>query len=260
MRFIPSLSEKCEKCSIFVDENQTTMNTILIIEDDRRVANILKRGLEVAGFVVISAYDGEKGLQLFHAETVDLVICDIMLPKIDGFGVCKEIRKTNRNIPILMLTALGEIDDKLVGFDSGADDYMVKPFDLRELEVRIKLLLKRQASTDDQQIDIERYCDLEIDLRTQTVTRQGQEIKLTPREYNLLLYMVRNPERVLTRQEIAQKVWNTYFETGTNFIDVYINYLRKKIDRDFAIKLIQTKSGVGFIFREKPLISKHVNE
>jgi DNA-binding response OmpR family regulator len=204
------------------------MNNLLVIEDDRRVADILKRGLEGAGFTVLPAYDGEMGLQLFQSEKCDLVICDIMLPKIDGFGVCKEIRKTDSKIPILMLTALGEIDDKLVGFDSGANDYMVKPFDMRELEVRIKLLLKRQSVTDEQQADSLRYNDLEIDLRTQTVTRNGQEIKLTPREFNLLLYMLRNPQRILTRQEIAQKVWNTHFETGTNFIDVYINYLRKK--------------------------------
>jgi DNA-binding response OmpR family regulator len=232
------------------------MNTLLVIEDDRRVADILKRGLEGAGFSVLSATDGEKGLQIFNSERCDLVICDIMLPKIDGFGVCKEIRKTDSKIPILMLTALGEIDDKLDGFDSGANDYMVKPFDMRELEVRIKLLLKQQPKSDEQQSDLLRYSDLEINLPTQTVTRGGQEIKLTPREFNLLLYMVRNPERILTRQEIAQKVWNTYFETGTNFIDVYINYLRKKIDRDFAVKLIHTKPGIGFIFQ----ISKQVDE
>ena len=227
------------------------MNTLLVIEDDRRVADILKRGLEGAGFTVLSATDGEMGLQIFKSEKCDLVICDIMLPKIDGFGVCKEIRKTDSKIPILMLTALGEIDDKLDGFDSGANDYMVKPFDMRELEVRIKLLLKRESTTDEQQSDFLKYSDLEIDLRTQTVTRNGQEIKLTPREFNLLLYMVRNPERILSRQEIAQKVWNTYFETGTNFIDVYINYLRKKIDRDFPVKLIHTKPGIGFIFSNK---------
>ena len=227
------------------------MNTLLVIEDDRRVADILKRGLEGAGFTILSATDGEMGLQLFNSSTCDLVICDIMLPKIDGFGVCKEIRKTDSKIPILMLTALGEIDDKLDGFDSGANDYMVKPFDMRELEVRIKLLLKRESAADEQQSDFLKYSDLEIDLRTQTVTRNGQEIKLTPREFNLLLYMVRNPERILSRQEIAQKVWNTYFETGTNFIDVYINYLRKKIDRDFSVKLIHTKPGIGFIFSNK---------
>ena len=224
---------------------------LLVIEDDRRVADILKRGLEGAGFTVLSATDGEMGLQLFNSEKCDLVICDIMLPKIDGFGVCKEIRKTDSKIPILMLTALGEIDDKLDGFDSGANDYMVKPFDMRELEMRIKLLLKRESTTDEQKPDILHYSDLEISLPTQTVTRGGQEIKLTPREFNLLLYMVRNPERILTRQEIAQKVWNTYFETGTNFIDVYINYLRKKIDRDFSVKLIHTKPGIGFIFSNK---------
>jgi len=224
-------------------------NTLLVIEDDLRVADVLKRGLLSAGFVVLSAHDGEAGLKLFRAEKCDMVICDIMLPKMNGFEVCKEIRKINADIPILMLTALGETDDKLDGFDSGADDYMVKPFDMRELEARIKVLLKRKSTTDEQQTDFLRYADLEIDLRTHVVTRNGQEIKLTPKEFNLLLYMVRNPERVLTRQEIAQKVWDTHFDTGTNFIDVYINYLRKKIDRDYDVKLIHTKSGVGFIFQ-----------
>jgi DNA-binding response OmpR family regulator len=233
------------------NRNFAPMNTLLVIEDDRRVADILKRGLEGAGFTVLSATDGEMGLQIFKSSTCDLVICDIMLPKIDGFGVCKEIRKTDNKIPILMLTALGEIDDKLDGFDSGANDYMVKPFDMRELEVRIKLLLKQQPKNAEQQSDFLRYSDLEIDLRTQTVTRNGQEIKLTPREFNLLLYMSRNPERILTRQEIAQKVWNTHFETGTNFIDVYINYLRKKIDNNYPVKLIHTKPGVGFIFQSE---------
>jgi len=220
---------------------------LLIVEDDLRVSDVLKRGLEEAGFEVSLAFDGEMGLKLFSLGKYNMVISDIMLPKMDGFELSKEIRKMNGDIPILMLTALGETDDKLDGFNSGADDYMVKPFDIRELEARIRILLKRKKP----QSEALSYDDLKIDLRTHTVTRNGQEIKLTPKEFNLLQYMMRHPERILTRQEIAENVWDTHFDTGTNFIDVYINYLRKKVDRDFPVKLVHTKPGIGFIFQSK---------
>ena len=151
-----------------------------------------------------------------------------------------------------MLTALGTTDDKLEGFDAGADDYMVKPFDIRELEARVRVLLKRVVSDDAGLPEKElTYADLEVNLLMKTVYRDKQEIKLTPKEFNLLTYMVQNPERVLSRTEIAEKVWGTHFDTGTNFIDVYINYLRKKIDRDFDIKLIHTKPGMGFILHSE---------
>lgn len=227
------------------------MNTLLVIEDDRRVADVLKRGLEEAGFEVSVAHDGETGLELFRSVKHNMVISDIVLPNMDGLKICKEIRKIDNGIPILMLTALGETDDKLDGFGSGADDYMVKPFDIRELEARINVLLKRKSTTVAQQCESLCYDDLKIDLRTHTVTRNGQEIKLTPKEFNLLQYMVRHSERVLTRNEIAKEVWDTHFDTGTNFIDVYINYLRKKIDRNYPVKLIHTKPGIGFIFQSK---------
>ena len=150
-----------------------------------------------------------------------------------------------------MLTALGSTDDKLEGFDAGADDYMVKPFDFRELNARINVLLKRSAENIRQVPEELIYADLKINLKSKTVYRNECEIKLSPKEYNLLVYMVENAERVLSRVEIADKVWNTHFDTGTNFIDVYINYLRKKIDRNFEKKLIQTKTGMGFIFTDK---------
>lgn len=228
------------------------MHTILIIEDESRVASLLKNGLEENGYRTMVAYDGVMGLRLFHAHTFDLVISDIILPKMDGFELCKEIRKVNPSVPILMLTALGSTDDKLDGFDAGADDYMVKPFDFRELYARIKVLLKRHhennASPQPKEI---RYADLYIDLQGKNVKRNDTPIKLSPKEYNLLVYMADNAERVLSRVEIADKVWNTHFDTGTNFIDVYINYLRKKIDRDFETKLIHTKAGMGFILTDK---------
>ena len=170
----------------------------------------------------------------------------------NGFELCKEIRNINNRVPVLMLTALGTTDDKLDGFDAGADDYMVKPFDFRELNARIKVLLKRRLpGISETQLTELVYADLRIDRQTKTVYRQEREIKLSPKEYNLLLYMAENPERLLTRVEIADKVWNTHFDTGTNFIDVYINYLRKKIDRDYDVKLIHTKPGMGFIFRQE---------
>ena len=169
----------------------------------------------------------------------------------DFFGREKEIRKVNPVVPILMLTALGSTDDKLDGFDAGADDYMVKPFDFRELNARLKVLLRRKTETPVETPQEAVYADIRVDLQRHEVTRGGQPVKLSPKEYNLLVYMVENAERVISRVEIAEKVWNTHFDTGTNFIDVYINYLRKKIDKEFDRKLIHTKPGVGFILSDK---------
>ncbi len=227
------------------------MQKILIVEDEKRVADLLKYGLEENGFLTMVAYDGAMGLRLFQTNEFHMVISDIILPKLDGFELCKEIRKQNSSIPILMLTALGSTDDKLDGFDAGADDYMVKPFDFRELIARVKVLLKRNTETLDIKPKKLIYADLIIDLSLREVTRSGTTIKLSPKEYNLLVYMVENAEKVISRLDIAEKVWNTHFDTGTNFIDVYINYLRKKIDKNFPLKLIHTKPGMGFIFSEK---------
>ncbi len=227
------------------------MQTILIVEDEKRVADLLKIGLEENGYQTMVAYDGAMGLRLFQSNVFQLVISDIILPKLDGFELCREIRKLNEKVPVLMLTALGSADDKLDGFDAGADDYMVKPFDFRELIARVKVLLRRSAETVAVQPDQIVYADLSINLKLQEVRRKDIPVKLSPKEYNLLLYMVENAEKVISRVEIAEKVWNTHFDTGTNFIDVYINYLRKKIDKEFDTKLIHTKPGVGFIFSDK---------
>lgn len=227
------------------------MQTILIVEDEKRVADLLKIGLEENGYQTLVAYDGAMGLRLFQSNSFQLVISDIILPKLDGFELCKEIRKVNERIPILMLTALGSADDKLEGFDAGADDYMVKPFDFRELNARVKVLLKRNAEIVVRPPEQITYADLSVNLNLREVRRNNIAIKLSPKEYNLLLYMLENAEKVITRVEIAEKVWNTHFDTGTNFIDVYINYLRKKIDKDFGKKLIHTKPGVGFILSDK---------
>ena len=202
------------------------MQTILIVEDEKRVADLLKAGLEENGYQTMVAYDGAMGLRLFQTYSFHLVISDIILPKMDGFELCKEIRKQNEKIPILMLTALGSTDDKLDGFDAGADDYMTKPFDFRELTARVKVLLKRNKEIVADAPEQIEYADLTINLNLREVKRQGKAIKLSPKEYNL-------------------------FDTGTNFIDVYINYLRKKIDKEFDVKLIHTKPGIGFILTDK---------
>lgn len=230
---------------------------ILIIEDEKRVADLLKIGLEEHGYNVMVAYDGSMGLRLFNSKKFNLIISDIILPKLDGFELCKAIRCKDKNIPILILTALGTTDDKLEGFDVGADDYIVKPFDLRELMARVKALLKRhnnQINEDEQKIKNIIYADLQIDPNLHECKRGETNIKLTPKEYNLLEYMVLHAERIISRSEIAKNVWNTHFDTGTNFIDVYINYLRKKIDRPFSIKLIHTKLGIGFVLTKNKII------
>lgn len=224
---------------------------ILVIEDDRRLAGLIKRGLEDQSFSVTLAHDGYAGKKMAMNSDYDLIITDIILPKINGIDLCKEIRKTKPEVPIIMLTALGTTDDKVEGFDAGANDYLVKPFDFRELYARIYALLKRTHVSAKPSVFILRYGDLELNRKTKTVRRSGKEISLTPKEFKLLEYMIENNERVLSRAEIADKVWDTHFDTGTNFIDVYINYLRKKIDKDFKAKLIHTKPGMGFIFKEE---------
>jgi DNA-binding response OmpR family regulator len=226
---------------------------VLIIEDDQRVAELIKRGLEEQGFFTTLAYDGLSGKKLALQNNYDLIITDIILPKMDGLDLCKIIRQTKPEIPIIMLTALGTTDDKVEGFDAGADDYLVKPFEMRELLVRIRALFKRQNKITNNSGNILKYADLEMNLYTKIVKRKETEINLTPKEFNLLEYMIGNAERVLSRVEIAENVWDTHFDTGTNFIDVYINYLRKKIDKDFDKKLIHTKSGMGFILKSEEL-------
>lgn len=223
---------------------------ILVIEDEQRMAEMIKKGLEEQGFQISLAYDGEMGKKLALSQSFDLIIMDLILPKINGLDLCKQIRSVLPDCPIIMLTALGTTDDKVEGFDAGANDYLVKPFDFRELHARIRALTKRnQANTNTySQGFLLRFADMEMNLQTKIVKRNQVVIALTPKEFRLLEYMMKNPERVLSRNEIAEKVWDT-FDSGTNFIDVYINYLRKKIDKNFPTKLIHTRSGMGFIFK-----------
>jgi two-component system copper resistance phosphate regulon response regulator CusR len=225
---------------------------ILVIEDEEGVALPIKKGLEELGFSITVAVDGSIGKSLALSEAFDLIITDILLPKINGIELCKLVRQELPDMPIIMLTALGTTDDKVEGFDAGANDYLVKPFDFRELYVRIRELLKRvngSAAGGGPGKTILMAGDLEMNLQTKIVRRGDKEINLTRKEFKLLEYMMNNQERVLSRAEIAEHVWETSFDTGTNFIDVYINYLRKKIDRDQAVKLIHTKPGIGFLFK-----------
>ena len=224
---------------------------ILLVEDDERIASLVKRGLEENDYQVTIAYDGLMGKKLALQHDYDLIITDIILPKLSGLELCKEIRAIKPEILIIMLTALGTTDEKVEGFDAGANDYLVKPFDFRELHVRIRALTNRPNRAVKNQGFLLKYANLELNNQTKTVSRSGMNINLTPKEFKLLEYMMQNCERILSRTEIAEKVWETHFDTGTNFIDVYINYLRKKIDRDFEPKLIHTKSGMGFIFKEE---------
>ena len=227
-------------------------NSILIIEDDQRLAMLLRTGIEEAGYRVLLAYDAEMALRLMKCDgnNADLIISDIILPGMNGLELCKRIRTERPEVPILMLTALGTTDDKLEGFDAGADDYLTKPFDFRELLARINVLLKRKGSTPVVTSDtktILTYDNLSLDIDKHECERGGVSIKLTPKEFALLQYLMENAGHVVSRIEIQENVWHTHFDTGTNFIDVYINYLRRKIDKEFDTKLIHTKPGIGFI-------------
>lgn len=224
------------------------MLKILIIEDDVWISKMLKRGLADAGFYVDMATDGISGVKMATEQDYNLVITDVMIPGINGIQACKEIRQLNPGLPILMLTALSTTDDKITGFESGADDYLVKPFDFRELLVRIQSLIRRDTLSSNNS-EILKYSDLEMNLLKRTVIRQGIEITLTPKEFDLLKYLLSNSERVVTRNDLSQKVWDKHFDTGTNYIDVYINYLRNKVDKEFEEKLIHTRQGIGFILQ-----------
>jgi len=225
---------------------------ILIVEDEQRLADILKKQLEESGFNAEIAYDGYVGKQLVERNKYNLIILDINLPLINGYDLCKEIRKTNSNIPIIMLTAFGTPDNKIAGFNVGADDYIVKPFDFRELLARVNVFIRRSDSNvmNPEKIGI---ADLEMDLNTKTVTRASKKIDLTAKESLLLETFLKNKDKLLTREFIIEQVWGIEFDPNTNIIDVYINYLRKKIDKDFEPKIIHTKFGFGFYCSDKEI-------
>jgi DNA-binding response OmpR family regulator len=220
---------------------------ILIVEDEPKVASFIKKGLEESNYEAEIAYDGISGYNLSQQFHYDLFILDVIIPGISGLDLCQKLKMQNPDIPILMLTALGTTDDKLIGFDAGADDYMIKPFEFRELLARIKVLLKTANKVSDLSNKLI-YGDLELDLNRKTVKRGTAQMELTAKEFSLIEYFMRNSGRVLSRNDIAEKVWDVRFDSGTNVVDVYVNFLRKKIDKGFDKKLIHTKVGFGYIF------------
>ena len=224
---------------------------ILLIEDEKKIADTLSKGLGELDYHVEKAYDGKIGLRLFEAGNFNLVITDINLPGINGYDLTKIIRSNNQHIPIIMLTALNTTDDKIEGFDAGADDYLVKPFEFKELLVRIKALLKRTMHQQLPSGNVLKVADLELNSDSKEVNRNGVTITLTAKEFQLLEYFMRNRNRLVSRMDIAEKVWDLDFDTRTNVIDVYVNFLRKKIDKDFDPKLIHTQVGMGYIMKEK---------
>jgi two-component system, OmpR family, copper resistance phosphate regulon response regulator CusR len=223
---------------------------ILIVEDEKKIADSLKQGLTENSFRAEVAYDGVMGWKLFRNQPFDLVILDINLPGMNGYELCKAIRSANAAIPVVMLTAMNAVDDKIEGFDAGADDYIIKPFDFRELLVRIRALLKRIHTTVATGTLL-KAGDLVMNLDSKEVTRNEQTIPLTAKEFQLLEYLLRNKNRVVSRADIALQVWDIDFDTRTNVIDVYVNYLRKKIDKGFDEPLIHTQVGMGYILKDK---------
>jgi DNA-binding response OmpR family regulator len=222
---------------------------ILIVEDEPKVASFLKKGLEENNYEAEVAYDGLMAEKLVRSNQYDLFILDIIIPGINGLELCKRLKLINSNIPVLMLTALGTTDDKIIGFEAGASDYLVKPFEFRELLARVKVLLKRPDQT--QKITNTLIVgDIELDLERKVVRRENTYIDLTAKEFSLLEYFMRNSGRVLSRIDIAEKVWDIKFDFGTNVVDVYVNFLRKKIDKGFDKKMIHTRVGFGYVFGE----------
>lgn len=222
---------------------------ILVVEDEKKVASFLKKGLEEEHYAVDTAFDGEEGLDLAHINEYDLIILDIMLPKLDGMEVLRRIRANGSSLPIIMLTAKDSTDEIICGLDSGSDDYLTKPFSFAELLARVRALLRRGIK---EKTDLLRVGDLSLSISTHQVKRGEKKIELTPKEYTLLEYFMRNPNRVLTRTLIAEHVWDYYFDSSTNVVDVYVNYLRKKIDRGFEKKLIHTIRGSGYMMKDEP--------
>jgi heavy metal response regulator len=220
---------------------------ILLIEDEKKIAGFIKRGLMEEKYVVDTAFDGEQGLYLAEVNPYDLIILDIMLPLKDGISVCEELRGKHIDIPVLMLTAKNEVNDKVRGLNCGADDYLTKPFAFAEFLARVRALIRRKTGN---KSTVLKAADLQLDQLTHRVTRAGKEIELTTKEYMLLEYLMLNANTVVTRTMISEHVWHEDFDSFTNVIDVYINYIRKKIDRDFTKKLIHTIRGTGYILKE----------
>ena len=233
------------------------MKKIILIEDESSVVSFIKKGLQELEYEISVALDGNSGIKMVENNDFDIIILDIMLPDINGLEVCKEIRKKNKTVPILFLTALDSSENIVMGLESGGDDYLVKPFKFIELVARIKSLLRRSGhSNGADAIEVEndeniyQFEDLTINDYTKKVTRNGTEISLTSTEYKLLLYFLNNPEKVISRAEILEAVWGVNYELGTNVVDVYVNYLRKKLDNMDDNKIIHTVIGMGYVLKK----------
>jgi two-component system, OmpR family, response regulator len=221
---------------------------ILVVEDEKRMAAFIKKGLKEAHYAVDLADNGEDALFMATECPYDLIVLDIMIPGHDGIDVCRKLRKAKIDTPVLMLTARDEVEDKISGLDAGADDYLTKPFSFPEFLARVRALLRRKAPEKTTRLKV---ADLELDQSTRKVTRAGAEIALTPTEYGLLEYLMLNNGNVVTRTMLSEHVWNDDFDAFSNVINVYINYLRKKIDQDHKTKLIHSLRGVGYVLKEE---------
>ena len=223
---------------------------LLIIEDEPKIADTLKLGLSEVGYEADVAYDGINGEQLFRNNEYDLVILDINLPGINGYQLCKDFRTTDSHTPIIMLTSLVELEDKVEGYEAGADDYIVKPFEFKELLLKIKVFLKRATNQSSSEPVVLAAGDLELNTESKEVRRGHKLINLTAKEFQLLEFLLQKKNKVVSRNDIATNVWGIDFDTNTNVIDVYINYLRNKIDNPFEQKLIVTQIGMGYILKD----------
>lgn len=233
------------------------MKKIILIEDESSVVSFIKKGLQELDYEISVALDGGTGIKMVDSNDFDMIILDIMLPDINGLEVCKEIRKKNKTVPILFLTALDSSENIVMGLESGGDDYLVKPFKFIELVARIKSLLRRSGHSngaDSNEVEndenIYQFEDLTVNDYTKKVSRNGTEISLTSTEYKLLLYFLNNPEKVISRAEILEAVWGVNYELGTNVVDVYVNYLRKKLDNQDDSKIIHTVIGMGYVLKK----------
>lgn len=222
---------------------------LLLVEDEASLASFLKKGFVSEGIHLDVAFDGAVARSKMMANAYDLAIIDINIPVINGYEVCKIFKSVQPLSRVIFLTALDGIDEKTMGFEAGGDDYLVKPFEFKELLLRVKALIKRSGVQQVSQILL-KVADLEMDTAAKTVTRAGKRIDLTAREYSLLEYLMINKGRIVSRVDIAEKVWDLHFDTSTNVIDVYINYLRKKVDKGHAVRLLHTVVGMGYVLRE----------
>ncbi|MBS1588819.1 MAG: response regulator transcription factor [Bacteroidetes bacterium] len=227
------------------------MVNILLVEDDLKIATFIKKGLEESLFHVHLARDGKEGIKLCDEHDYDLIILDVMLPELDGFDVCQTLRRRKIPTPIIMLSALDSPEEKIKGLQTGADDYLAKPFLFDELLARVQAQLRR-AEFNRGVMSFQEYGGIYINVDEQNATRDGKELKLSPREFSLLLFLMKNREKALSRSTIAQAVWNVHFDVSSNTVDVYINYLRNKIDKGFSCPLIHTVKGRGYMLKMKP--------